>query len=1020
MRWFSPVWKVSFGLVLLTVSLLMIGDLIGVVPNTEKGLLEGRSKFCESLAVQFSLAFSRGDVELIKATLDALVEREDEVLSAALRNAGGRLFAQAGDHKHNWVDIPLDKSTATHVQVPIFHNSRRLGTVEVVFERPQLSANRFGFGASLVTMVAFLALTSFFSYLLFLKRTLRELDPRSVIPERVKSAFNALAEGLVILDEKEQILLANTSFADKIEVPAENLLGRKLSYLSWIRDGDKERRLPWLAVLANEKLKTGIPLKYETRRGGMRTFMVNTSPVTDAKGAIRGALATFDDLTDLESKQFQLTHTIANLQQSRKELQAKTVELEYLATRDPLTGCLNRRAFLEKAERMFLEAMQNGAALACVMVDIDHFKSINDQFGHAVGDKVIQLVSGELRANARPDDIVGRYGGEEFCIMLPRVGWIHAIAIAERLRLKVKSTTKERFTGSVRVTASFGVVGIRPEIASPAELINLADKALYLAKENGRNRVIAWENRHTCEQLSAPADDASHAPTPTSEVATRSVDVDDGSANPNKPGQEDDDLRTLQKRVTELEEELLYNQEMLTQQQGQDPVTGLPNRLLFRDRVSRALAQGQRYERVAAVIILDIDMFQRINDALGFVIGDQLLKKASERLVGLLRSTDTVALMDSDLESSTVSRTGADEFGILLTELKDTDTVTWVVKRILDEMAAPLEIDGHEIFITCSAGISLYPYDGDDPDVLLQNANAARYNAKQRFSRNSFTFYSEDLNQTSYKQLWLESQLHHALELEELSLQYQPRLDLKTGKITGMEALVRWNNPKLGFVSPNEFIPLAEHTGLIHEIGDWIMQSACAQAKRWEDAGFADVSVAVNLSAVQFRQKDLHERIVTIVTESGLEPRHLEVEITETVVMDNHQIAIETLSALNKAGIRIAIDDFGTGYSSLAYLRHLPVSTLKIDRSFLSDAVPDRQDELIINAIISMAHSMGLTVVAEGVENNTQRTFVTGLQCDEMQGFLFSKAVSEEEALALLRTHNIADVIVHDEIKTAF
>jgi len=1019
MKWFRPVWKVSFGLVLLTVSLLMVGDLIGLVPDSEKGLLEGRGKFCESLAVQFSLAFSRGDVELVRATLDTLVKREDDILSAAIRNAGGRVLAQAGDHKSNWVSIPLDKSTATHVQVPIFHESRRLGTVEVVFERPLTSANTLGFGSSLINLIAFLALTSFFSYLLFLKRTLRELDPRSVIPERVKSAFNALAEGLVIIDEKEQILLANTSFADKIEVPAHKLLGHKLSYLSWKRDGDQKRRLPWVAVLANEKLKTGVPLKYETQRGGMRTFMVNTSPVTDAKGAIRGALATFDDLTDLESKQLQLTSTIDNLQQSRKELQEKTVELEYLATRDALTGCLNRRAFLEKAEQMHLEAMQNGKDMACIMVDIDHFKSVNDQFGHAVGDKVIQLVSGELRANARPDDIVGRYGGEEFCIILPGVNCANTVNIAERLRLKVKSTTKERFTGSVRVTASFGVAGINADVPSPAELINLADKALYIAKENGRNRVIAWDGHNTQEQLSAPGHDAQDEIAPKTGTDEQLADDPRVFVNPNNAVQFDDELQKLQSRIIELEEELLYNQEMLTQQEGQDPVTGLPNRLLFRDRVSRALAQGQRYERIAAVVILDIDMFQRINDALGFLIGDQLLKKASERLVGVLRSTDTVALMDGGTESTTVSRTGADEFGILLTDLKDTDTVTWVVKRILDNMAVPLEIDGHEIFITCSAGISLYPYDGDNPDVLLQNANAARYNAKQRFSRNSFTFYSENLNQTSYKQLWLESQLHHALELGELSLHYQPRLDLKTGKITGMEALVRWNNPKLGLVSPIEFIPLAEHTGLIHEIGDWIIQSACAQAKRWEDAGFPDVSVAVNLSAVQFRQKDLHDRIVTIVAESGLEPRHLEVEITETVVMDNHQTAVHSLNELDQAGIRIAIDDFGTGYSSLAYLRHLPVRTLKIDRSFLSDAVPDRQDELIITAIISMAHSMGLTVVAEGVENSTQRAFVTGLQCDEMQGFLFSKPVCEEEALALLRTHNMEDVMGGSQIKTA-
>jgi diguanylate cyclase (GGDEF)-like protein len=448
-------------------------------------------------------------------------------------------------------------------------------------------------------------------------------------------------------------------------------------------------------------------------------------------------------------------------------------------------------------------------------------------------------------------------------------------------------------------------------------------------------------------------------------------------------------------------------------------VTGLPNRLLFYDRVSQALAQGQRFDRVAAVIVFDIDMFQRINDALGFVVGDKLLKKAAERLVEILRSTDTVALLGGSTKTPTVSRTGADEFGILITDLKDADMVTWIVKRILDSMSAPLAIDSHEIFITCSAGISLYPHDGDTVDTLLQNANAARFSAKQRLGRNNFAFYSTDLNQESYKHLWFESQLHHALELGELYLHYQPKVDLRTGRITSMEALVRWTNEKLGFVSPGDFIPVAERTGLINEIGAWVMRAACNEAKRWADAGFEDVGIAVNLSALQFRQDDLHAQITTTLAESGLEPGLLEVEITETAVMEDFERAIKTLNALTSAGIQLSVDDFGTGYSSLAYLKHLPLSTLKIDRSFLSDSIPDQQDELIITAIIAMAHSMGLRVVAEGVESNAQKAFLAGLGCDEIQGYLISKPVPQQEALALLRTHNGADLRNKKDLKTA-
>ena len=470
------------------------------------------------------------------------------------------------------------------------------------------------------------------------------------------------------------------------------------------------------------------------------------------------------------------------------------------------------------------------------------------------------------------------------------------------------------------------------------------------------------------------------------------------------------DLTQLQSRITELEEELSYAQTSLTQKDGRDMVTGLPSRLLFHDRVSQALARGQRYDRIAAIIVLDIDMFQRINDALGFVVGDQLLRKAADRLVEILRDTDTVSLLDDHSASPTVSRTGADEFGILLTDLADSDMVTWIVKRILDNMAQPLEIDGHELFLTCSVGISLYPHDGDRAEVLMQNANAARYSAKQHLSRNNYAFYSADLNQSSYKHLWFESQLHHALEQGELSLHYQPKIDLQTGRVTSMEALIRWDNPKLGSVSPVDFIPVAERTGLINEIGEWVTRTACRKARQWVDAGFVDVGVAVNLSASQFRQADLHERIITTLADSGLKPQLLEVEITETVVMENYNMAIKILEELHKAGIHLAVDDFGTGYSSLAYLKYLPLNTLKIDRSFLSGTVPDKQDELIITAIIAMAHSMGLAVVAEGVENNAQKVFLAGLGCDEMQGYLVSKPVPEDAVLALLERHNSAEL----------
>jgi EAL domain-containing protein (putative c-di-GMP-specific phosphodiesterase class I) len=329
-----------------------------------------------------------------------------------------------------------------------------------------------------------------------------------------------------------------------------------------------------------------------------------------------------------------------------------------------------------------------------------------------------------------------------------------------------------------------------------------------------------------------------------------------------------------------------------------------------------------------------------------------------------------------------------------------------VVKRILENMAKPLTIDGNEIFLSCSAGISLFPHDTEDPEMLLAHASSARYNAKKRAGSNKFSFFADEVDQTSNRHLWLEGQLHNALEKGEFSLHYQPKVNLSSGLITGMEGLIRWNHPKLGNVSPVDFIPVAERSGLINDIGRWVLETGCAQSRQWADAGFPDVVIAVNVSALQLRQEDLCEQISGALERNDLRPAMLELEVTESAVMENFEESIAVLKKITATGVHIAIDDFGTGYSSLAYLKHMPAHTLKIDRSFLSDTVPDEQDKLIITAIIAMAHSMKLSVVAEGVETDTQRSFLKALECDEMQGYLFSKPVSGEASLALLKHHD--------------
>ncbi|MEW8470564.1 MAG: diguanylate cyclase, partial [Candidatus Thiodiazotropha sp.] len=429
----SPTIKITFGLVLLTLSILLLGRLVGFVPDEEKTVLQARKQFCESLAVQVSSAASKNDLQILRTTLESVVERNDDILSAALSNNRG-VSLVAGEHEKHWVNVPLDRSTSTHVRVPIMAKENRWGTLEVAFT-PLSKESRLPLG-TLGGLLLFVALLGFVLYMIFIKRTLRELDPKAVIPERVRSAFNALSEGLIILDEKDQIILANDSFTEKINKQEDALIGLRADELAWRKreKGVKADVFPWRTSMQSMERKTGIPMHLQLENSSERTFSVNTAPIFDGKGRPRGVLATFDDMTDLEKKHRELQSTLEKLRTSEKALRDKTVELELLATRDPLTGCYNRRAFFEKYGALYKSAVRESSGLVFMMIDIDDFKTINDQFGHANGDKVIRFIAETLLVNSRPEDVVGRYGGEEFSLVMPHADREQAVVLAERLR----------------------------------------------------------------------------------------------------------------------------------------------------------------------------------------------------------------------------------------------------------------------------------------------------------------------------------------------------------------------------------------------------------------------------------------------------------------------------------------------------------------------------------------------------------------------------------------------------------
>lgn len=408
-----------------------------------------------------------------------------------------------------------------------------------------------------------------------------------------------------------------------------------------------------------------------------------------------------------------------------------------------------------------------------------------------------------------------------------------------------------------------------------------------------------------------------------------------------------------------------------------DTLTGLPNREFFRSRLRQLLAQGRRHERQLAVLFLDLDRFKQINDTLGHSVGDELLKEVTVRIQACLR------------ESDSVSRCGGDEFNVILADIKRGQDAARVARKIAAVVAKPVVIDGHELFTSCSIGISLYPADGGDLETLVKHADIAMYQAKAD-GGNAFRFFLPHMTSRAMERLALEGSLRVAIERNEFRLHYQPQIHLESGRVTGVEALVRWQHSDLGLIYPEEFIPVAEETGLIAGLGEWVLNEACEQMVRWRAEGVHLGSVAVNVSAKQFRRKAPVELVQSALKNSRLDAGSLEIEITESAVMHDTSAALETLEELRAIGIGIAIDDFGTGQSSLSYLKRFPITKLKIDRAFISNVLSDPKDAAITAAITQMAHSLGLIACAEGVETRGQLEHLRGPGCDEVQGYVFS------------------------------
>lgn len=966
----------STGLVLLTISSLITANWLGLTPNKREAYLDARIKIAETVAVQVSKLAEKDEQIIIGTILKSLYERNEDITALSLRLSNGNILAESGNTEGIWDSESGDISTPTRVLVPIFSGNKAWGRIAINFT-PLDKERFFGFMINpIFILLLFIGIIGFALYYMFLKRALRYLDPASVIPDRVKTAMDILSEGVMIVDKDERILMINSSFSRKTDTTQSNILGNKPSVLNWeFTDNNiKEPNLPWTNAIRESHTQEGIGLSLKTDSGFTRNFMVNSAPILDPEGNNQGVLTTFDDITKLERRNIQLSSMVHQLKTTQEEVQNKNEELAVLASQDSLTGCLNRRSFFEIMEESLKTSQSKKTTLSCIMLDIDFFKAVNDNYGHGVGDNVIRRVSEILIIFLREGDYVCRYGGEEFCLLLENTDAEQAGLFAERIRRNIEKInfSDDPASTDLKVTASLGISDSSFGGKTPSDIINQADYALYGAKETGRNKVVSWNSMLK--------------------------DQDKKSDN----GEKSSSIVTINRRETT--DSASSNRRQITQTDG--PILeSLPGRAAFLDMITRTISKPLKPDHHSAIFFIDIDNFKRINSALGYDVGDHILQDKCMRLSRLLRSGDKLSTLGKDNDSPTISRLSGDQFGVLIKDLPDMSQTSAISSRIISKLAEPYHVGEHIIYATCSIGISTFPHDCDNAETLLMNAEIAM-NSIKNMSGNGFHFYADEVSEETADVLDMESELRTALTNNEMSIYYQPKVNVLTEKIVGMEALLRWKHPTKGLIHPNSFLPIAEKTGIIHELGIWVFREVCKQAKHWESQGIEDFTVAINISATQFTRSDFVGQIVSTLNNTRVNPTLIEVEITENTMLHDIETVSTIIGQLRTLGINSSLDDFGTGYSSLHYIKKFTIDSLKIDISFINNITTDTDDVAIVSAIIAMAHAMNVRVIAEGVENNEQLNILKHLGCDEIQGYIFSRAKPADEATTLLKLNN--------------
>ena len=961
--WASRSLRLAFSMLMLTLSVLLAADFLEIRGNQRLALKETRKAAAESLAVQLSSLASRSDNAAISLSVSSFVERNPAVVAAALMSTDGSRLAEYGVLSQ--LERVSSASTVTHMSVPIFNKNRPWGEVRVVFAATRSMHREVGY-------FVFVLIVCFIVYVLFLRRALVQLNPSQVVPGRVNSAFNMFSEGVLILDDQLRILLANDAAAETVGVSTEKLIGQKLDDWPWLRAGNWQA--PWSTALHSGIKLSDQPLKLQIDGEQTRVLMISCSLVGSEEDGKRGVLVTLDDMTAIEQKNRELAVTLRRLRRSQESITRKNRELEELATRDPLTGLANRRALMDNFEREFAKARRESTSLSCIMTDIDHFKRINDTYGHSVGDEVICAVANTLMAECREYDTVARYGGEEFVVVIPGLTEAESAEVAERIRREISILANNASIPVDHLTASVGLVFLESDVTAVLQLIEHADQALYAAKQGGRNRVIIFDPKVQKLETGVPGETVG-------------------------PLQNEQHLS----RVVELEAIVEQRTRDLEQLQEFDALTGIPRRTLFLQRVETEIQRAERLSTSVGVLSLEVKDLNRIVSSFGIEATDALVVDIVMRLHEGLRRTDVVSELTHE---HSMSRITSNEYGVLLSDLDDSSQAMPVVTRLRRLLSKPFLIGDSKLYIGANIGIALYPQGGKTAAELLENACHVRNDAALKPEKVSHAFASVSLDKVSREYIQLETDLYDAFDNGDFEVYFQPKFDLDKRSVGGMEALIRWQHPERGFIPPPEFIAIAEANGLIHDLSAFVLEESLQQLNTWRAMGWDDLQVSVNISPMQLREPSIVTDILGAIEKAGVPARQIEVELTETSVIDSQHRARIVLSQLREAGLSVSMDDFGTGYTSLGLLVDLPLDTVKIDRSFVVAMTDSSRSRAVVESVINMSHALSLRVVGEGVETNEQLSILASLGCNEIQGYLISRPLPAAEITEFLRQQN--------------